>query len=86
MFGHEMSGRKKRIAELAGMMKENKEGSKDKLQEIVAKFAIKVGVREEVANEYLDLLIKSKLVQFQYGTEFWKYNNEPEIEVFGTDI
>jgi hypothetical protein len=86
MFGHEMRGRHKRIVELAGMMKEKNEGTKEDLDEIKAKFSIKVGVKEEITNEYLDLLIKSKLVIFQYGEESWKYNPEVEQEIFGVSI
>jgi predicted solute-binding protein len=86
VFGWEMKGRKKRLAELAGMLKEKNKGTKEELQEVIAKFAIKVGIKEEIANEYLDLFVKSKLVIFQYGEETWKYNPEIEVEIFGITL
>jgi len=74
------------MMELAGMLKEVGKGNGESLEELVAKFCIKVGVREEVANHYIDLFTKSKLLMFQHGQETWEYNEQVEVEIFGTKL
>ena len=86
MFGHEMRGRTRRLAELAGMCKEKGQGTIGDLEEIKAKFAIKKGLTEEVTDEYTTLLIKSKLLIFTYGQETWKYDPENEMEIFNVNL
>ena len=86
MFGWELRGRKKRIAELAGMVKEVGKGNIDKLDEIVGIFGAKTGLTDEVANGYKDQLIKAKLIVITYGEETWVYNGEREQEIFGINI
>ena len=86
MFGWELRGRKKRIAELAGMIKEVGKGNMDKFDEIVAIFGAKTGLTDEVANGYKDQLIKAKLIVITYGEETWVYNGEREQEIFGVSI
>jgi len=87
MFGNRnLIGRKKRMMELAGRLKEAKEGTMGELDKIINRFASHVGIRETVAQSYLNMLIKSELIIIQHGEETWRYNCEPEREMFGVNI
>lgn len=87
MFGNRnIRGRRNRSVELAAMIKEVGNGTIEKLNEIIAKFALKTGVSKEVADSYLDLFKQSTLVIIRNGEESWLYNQEVESEIFGVTI
>ena len=86
MFGWEMRSRRKRMCELAGMLKEKGKGTAEELQTLLTRFSIKVGITEEKAREYLEQFEKCNLILFKYGAETWMYNPEIEHEIFGIII
>ena len=86
MFGSPIRGRKKRLVELAGMFKEVGKGNIIKLHEIAAKFAAKSGLRLETVSEYVELFMQAKLLMVKHGQETWEYNEQVEVEIFGTKL
>jgi len=79
-------GKRERMAELAGMLKEAKGGNNSKLEKILAKFGIQEGLRSAVVKGYLLQLIKAGLVIMTIGKSRWKYNPEAEWELFSINI
>ena len=86
LFGWETRGRRKRMVELAGMIKEANKGTMIELHQILARFATKAGLRIDTASGYLELLIEAGFIVITHGEETWVYNGEREQEIFGVSI
>ena len=86
MFGWEMKSRRKRMIELLAMCKEKEKGTVEELNQILISFAIKMGLRRETAQGYLDMLIDKGFIVITHGEETWVYNGEREQEIFGVNI
>ena len=86
MFGWEMKGKRKRTIELLGMCKEKGKGTIEDLNQILLTFALKLGLRRETAQAYLDMLIDKGFIVITHGEETWVYNGEREQEIFGVTI
>ena len=78
--------RRKRMVELAAMLKEKKKGNMNLLEKIVHKFSIREGVKPETGWHYVDSFIKTGLVTFYNGEKRWKYNVDSEWDVFNVNI
>jgi len=73
---------KKKLNELAAMIKEKKRGSLPVLDKIKAKFCLQEGVNPKTASVYLDTLVGAGLVTLYSGTKMWKYNPDQEWDLF----
>ena len=81
-----LRARKKRMVELAGILKEKKEGTITQLTRILKRFSIQEGVRLVKAKEYLSLFKGVGLIKFSSGSKRWKYNSKAEWELFSISI
>ena len=81
-----MKGRKKRMIELLGMYKEKGKGTKEELDQILLSFAMKMGLRRETAQAYLNDITDKGFIVITHGEETWVYNGEREQEIFGVSI
>jgi hypothetical protein len=81
-----IKGKRTRMLELAGMLKEGKGGNKSKLEKIMAKFAVQEGLRSIVVKNYLNQMIVAGLVEVSEGKSRWKYNPDAEWELFTVQI
>jgi hypothetical protein len=77
---------RERYMELAGILKETKNGTSKSLKKILHKFALQEGVKMINAKEYLDVLKGAGLVVFDKGKKNWKYVPEEEWELFSINI
>lgn len=72
---------KKKLNELAGMIKERKKGNMKLLIKIKARFCIQEGVNPRTANSYLKILESAGLVTIFDGDKSWKYNPNEEWDL-----
>lgn len=79
-------GKRNRMLELAGMLKESRSGNKAKLERIMARFGIQEGLRSIVVKNYMNQMIVAGLVKVSEGKSRWKYNSEAEWELFKVQI
>ena len=87
MFGNRnLKSRRKRMMELLGMCKEKGKGTMEELNQVLLEFAIKMGLRRETAQEYLDMITEKGFIVITHGDETWVYNAEREQEIFGVNI
>jgi hypothetical protein len=77
---------RERYMELAGILKETKNGTSKSLKKILHKFALQEGVKMINAKEYLDVLKGAGLVVFDKGKKNWKYVPEEEWDLFSINI
>jgi len=77
---------RERYMELAGILKESREGTTKTLKTILHKFALQEGVKMINAKEYLDVLKGAGLVVFDRGKKNWKYVPEEEWDLFSINI
>lgn len=77
-----IKGKRNRMLELAGMLKESKADNKAKLEKIIAKFAIQEGLRSVVVKGYMNQLIVAGLVRVSEGKSRWSYNADAEWDLF----
>ena len=72
--------------ELAGMLKKVKQGTQQKLEEVVGRMAIQEGLREVRVLEYIEAFRKAGLITFLHGHKRWKYHPEKEWELFNINV
>jgi hypothetical protein len=78
--------RKKRMVELAGMLKEKGKGTMVTLERILNKFSMQEGVRLVTSQEYLSIFQSVGLVKIVSGSQKWLYNPDAEWELFTVQI
>jgi len=77
---------RERLMELAGMIKEKKEGTAKDMKRILGKFSLQEGVYPATARRYLQALKDAGLVVTVIGSRRWKYNPDEEWDQFTIDV
>ena len=77
---------KKKMNELAAMLKEQKGGLMVTLNKVKARFCLQEGVNPDTADGYLDILETSGLVSITSGGKKWQYNPDQEWDLFQVPV
>lgn len=73
---------RKRLNELAAMLKEKDHGNMAALEKIKGKFCLQEGVSPRTISSYIGLLESSGLLTIFGGDKKWKYNADEEWDLF----
>jgi len=73
---------RKRLNELAAMLKEVGHGNMASLEKIKGKFCLQEGVSPRTISSYISLLTSSGLLTIFGGDKRWRYNPKEEWDLF----